>query len=75
MNEDIIEVAAKRNLKIKDILSKSRKRKLFYARMEIAQRLRDKGYIIEDIASILNRDHSTIVYYLYYAKKEVNLQC
>ena len=41
-----------------------RTQKLFYARMVVAYHLRMQGWIYEDIAYILNRNHSTIVYYI-----------
>lgn len=42
----------------------SRRRNVVYARMLVAKSLRMYDWTIENIASYLNKDHSTISYYL-----------
>lgn len=43
---------------------KSNKRAYLYPRMIVAYHLRTQGWVYEDIAYMLNRDHSTVIYYL-----------
>jgi chromosomal replication initiation ATPase DnaA len=48
-----------------DVLSRSRKRKLFFVRMMLAKFLRDyTTYTLTSIGGFVGRDHSTILYYL-----------
>ena len=49
---------------IVDIDSKRRKRRIVDARIVYAKILRDLGYPYEQIADTINKDHSTIVYYI-----------
>lgn len=47
-----------------ELRSKSRKQDLVEQRVEAARLLKASGQTLEQIADTLNRDHSTIVYYL-----------
>lgn len=65
----IREVAADRGLHPLQIVSKSRIRKVFRARIEVAKRLHARGYSSPRIGAILGHDHTTIVYYLGRARR------
>lgn len=61
----IDDVARSRRLDPIAILGKRRFQRLVQARIEIAKRLKsDRGYSHNRIAAILNRDHTTICFYL-----------
>lgn len=67
----IREVAAKRGLHPLQIVSKSRTRRVFRARVEVAERLYARGcYSSTRIGALLGQDHTTIVYYLGRAKRK-----
>ena len=52
-------------LPVCEVLGKSRKMKLFFARVTIAKMLRKHFKIsLMDIGVVLNRHHATIIYYL-----------
>lgn len=62
---DIVrEVAAQYGVDEARILGKCRKEKVFRARIEIAKRLDARGYSTPRIGAILNKDHTTILFYL-----------
>jgi hypothetical protein len=62
--EIIREVGALRGLNPLAIIGKSRNKRLMFARVEIAKRLVARGYTTTRIGAVLNRDHTTIVFYL-----------
>jgi hypothetical protein len=45
-----------------EVNTKSRKREKVYARYVISRYLRNKGWTLQKIGGLLNRDHSNIVY-------------
>jgi hypothetical protein len=47
-----------------ELLSTRGPRRLLAARIEIAKALRARGYSCPRIAAVMNRDHSTVCYYL-----------
>ena len=67
----IREVAATCAVTPGNIFTRCRTRAAVHARIEIAKRLRDRGYSTPQIGRVLNRDHTTIVYYLGTAKRTV----
>ena len=66
MIDKVIEISCSEwGLPVCDVLSPSRKRELFFARVTIAKMLRKHFKIsLMDIGRILNRHHATIIYYL-----------
>lgn len=62
--EIIYTLAWKRGLDPADILGRSRKMKLLKVRIEIAKLLDARGYSSPQIGAILDRDHTTVIYYL-----------
>lgn len=67
----IREVAATCAVAPANIFTRCRTRAAVHARIEIAKRLRARGYSMPQIGRVLNRDHTTIVYYLGGAKRTV----
>jgi len=67
----IREVAATCAVAPANIFTRCRTRAAVHARIEIAKRLRARGYSTPQIGRVLNRDHTTIVYYLGTAKRTV----
>ena len=55
-----------------DILGNNKLHKLVYIRMSIATLLLDKGFVVEEVASVLNRDRTTILYYLKQVQQTYN---
>jgi hypothetical protein len=47
-----------------EVNTKSRKREKVYARFVISKYLRNKGWSLQKIGGVLNRDHSNVVYAL-----------
>ena len=47
-----------------EVNTKSRKREKVYARFVISKYLRNKGWSLQKIGEVLNRDHSNVVYAL-----------
>lgn len=47
-----------------NILSKNRKREVVDGRLICARILRDRGYSLKSIASVMGKDHSTVIHYL-----------
>lgn len=68
--EIIREVAASRLVTQKKLIGRCRSARVVHARMEVAKRLRERGYSTPRIGAILNKDHSTIVFYLGTGKKK-----
>ena len=66
----IREIAALRGIDPGRIIGYSRKEKIFRARIEVARALDARGYSTPRIGAILNKDHSTIVFYLGRGKKK-----
>jgi hypothetical protein len=66
----INEIASTRGIDPKLIMGRCRKKKVFRARVEVAERLAAIGYSTPRIGRILNHDHSTIVFYLGRGKKK-----
>lgn len=60
----IAEVCAARHIPIKELLGDARHDDVVQARKEIATRLAIAGHNINRIASELNRDRTTILYYM-----------
>lgn len=60
----IVEVARSFRVEPAKISSVGRKQALVLARVEVARRLDARGYSTSKIGTILQRDHTTIVYYL-----------
>lgn len=67
--EIIMEVARRRGVDPEMIASKCRRSKIFYARIEVAKRLDERGYSTSRIGAVLGHDHTTVVYYLGRAQK------
>lgn len=60
----IVKIVAKNfEVKIKDILSTERKRRLFFARCAISILLLELGRTHTDVGNTINRDHATVTYY------------
>lgn len=53
----------KRKLKI-NVMDRKRSRDIVDARMIYTKILRDRGYTVTNISSSINKDHTTIVYYM-----------
>lgn len=68
----IAEVAARRGVDPRDILRACRKPKVFRARIEVAERLRARGYSSPQIGRCLNKDHTTVLYYLGLLSRKVS---
>lgn len=49
---------------VNNFRNKSNKRDYLFPRMIVAYHLRTQGWTVSDIGRVLNRDHSTISYYL-----------
>jgi chromosomal replication initiation ATPase DnaA len=47
-----------------ELLSKNRKREFVNLRIALAVRFRKRGIVLSKIGILLNRDHTTIIYYL-----------
>lgn len=62
--EIVSDVSARYGLSIGLIVGPSRAYRLVLARVEIAQRLHARGYTNAQIARVLHRDRTTVVYYL-----------
>lgn len=62
--EIIWEVALRRNVSPSKIISSCRLRRVYRARIEVAQRLHERGYSSSRIGAVLNHDHTTVLYYL-----------
>jgi chromosomal replication initiation ATPase DnaA len=62
-------LATREDLPPHQIFNKSRNKRVVFLRIAISYSLRLEGFTLEDIAYTLNRDHSTIAYYLQRAKK------
>ena len=61
----LIEKTCKRfGIKKEDLISKSRKRELVYARIRIAVIMHDNGLSFSEIGRLIGRDHSTVSHYL-----------
>lgn len=60
----ILEIAALRGVDPLKIVNPCRVKKVYRARMEVAERLSQRGYSTTRIGRILNHDHTTIVFYL-----------
>jgi hypothetical protein len=66
----IFEVAELRGVDPKKIVGQCRHKKVFRARMEVARRLSARGYSTSRIGAILDKNHTTIVFYLGRGKKQ-----
>lgn len=62
----VVSVADIRGILLTDLRSERRLSKLVQARVSIARKARSNGYTFEAIARALNRDHTTIVHYVYH---------
>ncbi len=60
----IKEIAELRGLEPREILGRSRFQNVVRARVEVAKRLDERGYSSPQIGKILNRDHTTVLYYI-----------
>lgn len=65
----ILDVAARRGIDPLLIVNPCRRPRVFHARAEVAKALDSRGYSSPRIGSILNHDHSTILFYLGRGKK------
>lgn len=63
-------VCAEHGVAVPDVLSANRGKRLFLARKAISLRLREIGMPLTQIANALNRDVTTINYYVYPARQE-----
>ena len=64
-NDIIQEVITLHDISLSDFLGKKRHHEIVVARKEVAKRLRaELNLSLNDIGRRLNRDHSTILYYL-----------
>ena len=62
------------NIKLSDLLGKKRKRKFVNARKIASYMLYNKGYTYSDIGdliSLINKDHTTTLYYVRLAKMHI----
>ncbi len=66
----INQVAALRGVDPHDITRPNRTKKVYRARVEVAKLLYERGYSTPRIGTILNHDHTTIVFYLGRGKKK-----
>ena len=66
----IREIAALRHVDPYKIIGQSRSEKVFRARIEVTRALDARGYSTQRIGAMLNKDHSTIVFYLGRGKKK-----
>ena len=66
----IREVAASRVVTLAKLIGRCRSARVVHARVEVAKRLRARGYSTPRIGAILNKDHTTIVFYLGTGKKK-----
>ena len=58
-------VAKRCRVRIVDIIGPSRQRRFVEARRQVARELRESGWFtLQEIGDILNRDHSTVMYWL-----------
>ena len=67
-HEIVLDVLHRRGVTMDELLSKSRREKFVDARAEIASRLADLGYSYSKIGKILERDHSTVAFWLNHRK-------
>ena len=60
----VLDVATERGLAVDDIMSRSRKRRIAYARFDVWKRLRamDNPPSFLKIAMMFDRDHTTIIH-------------
>ena len=63
-HEIILDVLHRHGVTMDELMSRSRKEKLVDARVEIASRLVDIGFSYSRIGKILERDHSTVAFWL-----------
>jgi hypothetical protein len=66
----IIEAAERHGVKISDLIESCRRKKVFRVRIEIAKALDACGYTSTRIGRYLNKDHTTILFYLGRGKKK-----
>lgn len=62
--EIVMDVLHKHGVTMDELLSRSRRTKFVDARVEIAARLYDLNFPIRRIGHLLDRDHSTVAYWL-----------
>jgi DNA-binding CsgD family transcriptional regulator len=60
----ISEVAARHGATVELILQRRKPRRLLAARIEIAMALVARGYSCQRIGNVMNRNHTTVCYYL-----------
>lgn len=63
-HEVMAQVATAHGLTVADIVRRKRRRALTRARIETAHRLVDRGFAIEEVASIMRRNQATVRYLL-----------
>lgn len=68
--EIVSDVSARYGLSIELIVGRCRAHSLLLARIEIAKRLRERGYKKAQIGRVLNRDPSTVVFYIGSGKRK-----
>lgn len=66
----IREIAKEHGVDPARITGRCRVQRVFRARVEVAKRLRERGYSTTRIGAILNLDHTTIVFYLGSGKRK-----
>lgn len=66
----ILEVAAARGIAPIKLVTKCRSSRVVQARIEVAKRLVARRYSSTKIGAILNKDHTTILFYLGWLKKK-----
>jgi hypothetical protein len=66
----IREVAASHVVTLANLIGRCRSARVVHARVEVAKRLRARGYSTPRIGAMLNKDHTTIVFYLGTGKKK-----
>jgi hypothetical protein len=64
------EVAASSLVAPAKLVGRCRSARVVHARIEVAKRLRDRGYSTPRIGQVLKKDHTTIVFYLGLGKKK-----
>ena len=64
------QVAIEHGISVDEMKSPSHQRALVSARRDFARRARNKGYATTAIGQLLNRDHSTVVYWQNGRKKQ-----
>lgn len=63
-HEIILDVLHRHGLTMEELISRSRKEHLVDARVEVASRLVDLGFSYNRIGKVLERDHSTVAFWL-----------